>query len=88
MQDDFYAQKLAKMLPYPSQVVGANWTDIKVRLEAEKWCKPFVCPVQRCLSRMSKVPEDVAKCELANTRMERCFVDVQAHISQLRDAKH
>mmetsp|Transcript_12246 Transcript_12246/g.23243 ORF Transcript_12246/g.23243 Transcript_12246/m.23243 type:complete len:89 (+) Transcript_12246:1480-1746(+) len=87
MQDEFYDRKLERMLPYPEQHVGPNWTDLKIRLEAEKWCKPFTCPVQRCLSRASKVPEDVAKCELNWTRMERCFEDVAKHIKQLRDAK-
>lgn len=86
-QDEFYDRKLEKMLPYPEQLVGAAWSDLKVTTEAEKWCKPFICPVQRCQSRASKDPEDRAKCDIAWRRMERCIDDVTKHISQLRESK-
>lgn len=77
-----YEKKLQKILPVPPQAVGSNWDEETIRVEAEKWCKPFACTVQSCLSIKIRTEEQKERCKEAPENFKRCINDVSEHIRE------
>jgi|688.fasta_scaffold1868362_1 hypothetical protein len=77
-----YDKTLARILPIPPEAVNKKWDSERVRVEAEKWCKPFCCKVQRCLEIDYKKNKQ-AQCDEAMLYLDRCVKDISAHIQQV-----
>lgn len=45
-----YRKTLDRILPIPDIVVKKHWNETTIISESEKYCKPFCCVVQGCLT--------------------------------------
>ncbi|CAG9331282.1 unnamed protein product [Blepharisma stoltei] len=84
-----YEKQLNRILPIPEATVRVTWNDEKIRVEAEKWCKPFCCAVQRCLGRKGaiKTEEEKKRCDMAPAQLERCVNDISDHLKGIIEKK-
>ena len=79
---NLYDKTIARILPIPPDAVNKKWDPERIRVEAEKWCKPFCCKVQRCLEVDYKKNKQ-SQCDEAMYYLDRCVKDISQHIREV-----
>jgi len=72
-----FQAKIQRILPIPAQTVRKAWNSEEVRVQAEKWCKPFCCRMAGCMELRKRTEQEQYECSFAQQDLQRC-VDFMA----------
>lgn len=84
---DHYEKTISRILPIPSEIISGKMTKEDVRVEAEKWCKPFACAVQGCSEPRVRTEEEKMKCLEAPGYYMKCVKRISEHIEEIVKSK-
>jgi hypothetical protein len=80
---DYFDKTMARILPLHPDSVHARMDKETIRIESEKWCKPFACRVQSCLSPKIRSEDQKKSCLLAPAHFKKCIDIVSQHMEEL-----
>ena len=85
---DYFEKTIGRILPIPSEIYSGKMNSEDIRVEAEKWCKPFACTVQGCSEPRTRNEEEKKKCLEAPGYYMKCVVRISEHIGEIVKSKN
>ena len=79
-----FLAKVQRILPIPAQTVRKAWTSEQVRVEAEKWCKPFCCRMAACMEVRKRTEQEQYECSFAQQNLQNCVDIIGAEIKAIQ----
>ena len=83
-----FEAKIQRILPIPPQTVKSSWSPEDVRIEAEKWCKPFCCRMAGCMSLRKRSEQEQYECSFAQQELQECVHRMEEEIRGIQKSLH
>ena len=78
---------MSRILPIHPDSISSKMDDERLRVEAEKWCKPFACRIQGCSEPRIRTDEEKFKCAEAPKYLEMCVTRVVQNMKDILNQK-